>query len=133
MATISVPRSPTTAPTARHDLSNPVFQGLVLLRIGFTAAPIVFGLDKFLGWLVDWRVYLVPEIGRLIPGNAHQALLPVGVFEIVAAGRDRRQPSPGGRFLRHRAARRRPAARGADPGPAGDGVRPLVDLGLSRP
>ncbi len=53
MATISVPRSPTTAPTARHDLSNPVFQAFVLLRIGFTVAPILFGLDKFLGWLVD--------------------------------------------------------------------------------
>ncbi|MDP9402650.1 MAG: hypothetical protein M3P85_04810 [Actinomycetota bacterium] len=84
MATISVPRSPTTAPTARHDLSNPVFQAFVLLRIGFTVAPILFGLDKFLGWLVDWRVYLFPEIGRLIPGNAHQALLAVGVVEIVA-------------------------------------------------
>jgi hypothetical protein len=84
MATISVPRAPTTAPTARHDLSNPVFQAFVLLRIGFTVAPILFGLDKFLCWLVDWRVYLAPEIGHLIPGNAHQALLAVGVVEIVA-------------------------------------------------
>jgi hypothetical protein len=42
------------------------------------------GLDKFLDWLVDWRIYLAPEINDLVPGNAHQALLAIGVVEIVA-------------------------------------------------
>ncbi len=84
MATITVPRSAPTAATARHELSNAVFQAFVLLRIGFTVAPILFGLDKFLNWLVDWRVYLAPEIDGLIPGNAHQAMLAIGVVEIVA-------------------------------------------------
>ena len=84
MATITVPRSATTASIAGYELSDPVFQAFVLLRIGFTVAPTLFGLDKFLNWLVDWRVYLAPEIDELIPGNAHQAMLAIGVVENVA-------------------------------------------------
>lgn len=67
-----------------RQLSDPAFQAFTLLRIGFTVAPILFGLDKFLDWLVDWRVYLAPEVNDLIPGNAHQAMLMVGVVEILA-------------------------------------------------
>src|SRR3954454_20527970 len=63
---------------------NPVFQAFWLLRIGFTVAPILFGLDKFLDWLVDWRIYLAPQIDRIVPGNAHQAMLAVGAIEVVA-------------------------------------------------
>ena len=84
MATFTVPRSATAGRTARVDLSNPVFQAFTLLRIGFTVAPILFGIDKFLDWLVDWRIYLAPQLNDLIPGNAHQAMLAVGVIEIVA-------------------------------------------------
>lgn len=69
---------------ARSELRDPAFQAYALLRIGFTVAPILFGLDKFLDWLVDWRIYLAPEINDLVPGNAHQAMLAVGVIEIVA-------------------------------------------------
>ena len=47
-------------------------------------APLLFGLDKFFDWLVDWRIYLAPEINDIIPGNAHQAMLAIGVVEIVA-------------------------------------------------
>jgi hypothetical protein len=68
----------------RTRLSDPLFQALALLRIGFTVAPILFGLDKFLDVLVDWRIYLAPEINDLIPGSAHQAMLAVGVVEIAA-------------------------------------------------
>ena len=76
----------TTVPTVTASPANaePAFQAYLLLRIGFTVAPILFGLDKFLDWLVDWRIYLAPEINDLVPGNAHQALLAVGVIEIVA-------------------------------------------------
>jgi hypothetical protein len=63
---------------------DPAFQAFTILRIGFTVAPILFGLDKFLDWLVDWRIYLAPELNDIIPGNAHQAMLVVGVIEIVA-------------------------------------------------
>ena len=65
-------------------LDDPAFQAFTILRIGFTVAPILFGLDKFLDWLVDWRIYLAPELNDIIPGNAHQAMLAVGVIEIVA-------------------------------------------------
>jgi hypothetical protein len=65
-------------------LADPAFQAFALLRIGFTVAPILFGLDKFADWLVDWRIYLAPEINDLVPGNAHQAMLVIGVIEIVA-------------------------------------------------
>jgi hypothetical protein len=84
MATIAVPRPDSEAPVVRKELANPVFQAFALLRVGFTVAPIVFGLDKFADWLVDWRIYLAPELNDLIPGNAHQAMLAVGIIEIVA-------------------------------------------------
>jgi hypothetical protein len=67
-----------------YRFQDPGFQAFALLRIGFTVAPILFGLDKFLDWLVDWRIYLAPQINDLVPGNAHQAMLAVGVIEIVA-------------------------------------------------
>ena len=72
---------PEVAQRVRHD---PAYQAFLLLRTAFTVAPIVFGLDKFLNWLVDWPIYLAPQINDLIPGNAHQAMLIIGVIEIVA-------------------------------------------------
>jgi hypothetical protein len=71
-------------PNAATDTRDPVFQAFWILRIGFTVAPILFGIDKFLNWLVDWPIYLAPRIDDVIPGNAHQAMLAVGVVEIVA-------------------------------------------------
>jgi len=84
MASTSISGPATSARSVRRLLSDPAYQAFALLRTGFTVAPILFGLDKFLDWLVDWRVYLAPEINDLIPGNAHQAMLAVGVIEIVA-------------------------------------------------
>jgi hypothetical protein len=81
MAAITASPAPVTT---REDLSNPVFQAFALLRIGFTVAPILFGLDKFLDWLVNWEIYLAPEFNDIIPGNAHAAMLTIGVIEIVA-------------------------------------------------
>jgi hypothetical protein len=77
-----VPRSDVTA--RPPSFQDPAYQAFWLLRIGFVVAPILFGLDKFFDWLVDWERYLAPEINDLIPGNAHQAMLTVGVIEIVA-------------------------------------------------
>lgn len=64
--------------------TDPTYQAFWLLRIGFTVAPILFGLDKFTGLLTDWDRYLAPTIDNLVPGTAHQAMLAVGVIEIVA-------------------------------------------------
>src|SRR5687768_11242481 len=82
MTAIATPASAASDRAGRR-LVDPVFQAFVLLRIGFTVAPVVFGLDKFANWLVDWERYLAPEINDLVPGNAHQAMLAVGVIEIV--------------------------------------------------
>lgn len=59
-------------------------QAFRLLRTVFTIAPIAFGLDKFFGLLTDWEDYLAPWINDIVPGSAHDAMLMVGVIEIVA-------------------------------------------------
>ncbi len=85
MTSINVSHAGTApAATTSSQLSNPAYQAFLLLRTGFTVAPILFGLDKFFDWMVDWRVYLAPEVNDLIPGNAHQAILIVGAVEILA-------------------------------------------------
>jgi uncharacterized membrane protein len=55
-----------------------------LLRSLFTIAPIAFGLDKFTNLMTDWTDYLAPWVNDLVPGSAHDAMLVVGVVEIVA-------------------------------------------------
>jgi hypothetical protein len=84
MATTHVSRTGGAAVARSRVAADPIYQAFTLLRVGFTVAPILFGLDKFFDWLVDWRIYLAPEINDLIPGNAHQAMLAIGVVEIVA-------------------------------------------------
>jgi hypothetical protein len=71
-------------PELRPRLSDPVFQAFTLLRIAFTVAPILFGLDKFAEVLVDWDIYLAPRLDDLVPGTTHDAMLAVGVIEVVA-------------------------------------------------
>jgi hypothetical protein len=81
MSTHAVPLT-----AARSQLrDDPVAQALLLLRIGFTVAPILFGLDKFANVLTDdWTRYLAPAFNDLIPGNAADAMHIVGVVEIAA-------------------------------------------------
>ncbi len=67
--------------SARNDPSK---QAFLMLRTVFAIAPIAFGIDKFTQLLTDWDRYLAPWIDRLTPGTAHQAMLAVGVIEIVA-------------------------------------------------
>ncbi|MGC0272391.1 hypothetical protein ACO0LV_05280 [Pseudactinotalea sp. Z1739] len=59
-------------------------QAFLLLRAGFTLAPILFGLDKFANLMVDWERYLAPWVDRIVPGTASQTMMVVGVVEIVA-------------------------------------------------
>jgi hypothetical protein len=79
---VEAPRVPPEV--RRSDLKNPAYQAFLVLWLGFIAAPILFGLDKFFDVLVDWKIYLAPELNDLIPGTAHEAMLAVGVIEIVA-------------------------------------------------
>ena len=71
-------------------------QAFVLLRTVFTVAPIAFGVDKFFGLLTDWDAYLAPWIDDLVPGTAHQAMLAVGVVEILAGLLVAVRPAVGG-------------------------------------
>lgn len=73
--------TPATLPTRTTDGAH---QAFLLLRTIFTVAPILFGLDKFFNVLVDWEQYLAPWIDDIVPGDAGQAMLAVGVIEIVA-------------------------------------------------
>jgi len=59
-------------------------QAFLILRFGFTVAPIIAGLDKFLHLLVNWDQYLPPLVNNLVGGHGHQLMLVVGVIEIVA-------------------------------------------------
>src|SRR5918993_4840547 len=73
---------PTTGTTSSAEPATT--QAFTLLRTVFTIAPIAFGLDKFFELLTDWEQYLAPWINDLVPGTAHQAMLAVGVIEVVA-------------------------------------------------
>src|ERR687893_1199299 len=64
---------------------DPAAQAFLLLRVAFTVAPILFGLDKFAGVLTDdWARYLAPAFDDIIPGSAADAMHIVGVVEIAA-------------------------------------------------
>jgi hypothetical protein len=57
----------------------------MLLRIAFTVAPILFGLDKFAEVMIDnWPKYLASEFNDIIPGTAQDAMYIVGAVEIIA-------------------------------------------------
>jgi hypothetical protein len=64
--------------------TDPVAQAFWLLRLGFIAAPILFGLDKFAHVLVDWDKYLAPEFADVLPWTTHELMYAVGIVEIVA-------------------------------------------------
>lgn len=66
------------------DTSKPSYQAYQILRLGFTVAPIIAGLDKFFDLLVNWDQYLPPFVNNLVGGHGHQLMLVVGVIEIIA-------------------------------------------------
>lgn len=68
----------------RAELSNPAFQAFSILRLGFTVAPILFGLDKFFHVLVDWDIYLASQFSDLFSADPHTLMYFVGAIEIVA-------------------------------------------------
>lgn len=73
------------APThSVSDLDDPVVQSFWLLRLAFTVAPILFGLDKFAHVLVNWDIYLAPEFADLFNADPHTLMYFVGGIEIVA-------------------------------------------------
>ena len=76
-----------TANQAAGQFNDPTFQAYALLRMLFTVAPILFGLDKFFNVLTHpdhWSKYLAGWINGIVPGSADQCMYIVGVIEIVA-------------------------------------------------
>jgi hypothetical protein len=65
-------------------VSPPVLQAYQILRLGFTLAPIVAGLDKFFHLLVNWDQYLPSFVNKLVGGHGHELMLVAGVIEIIA-------------------------------------------------
>src|SRR3954465_11946831 len=85
MSTIPAPFRPIPFPSATALRTSPVAQAFLMLRIAFTVAPILFGLDKFANVLTDdWTKYLSSDFNSLLPGSAADAMHIVGVIEIVA-------------------------------------------------
>ena len=85
MSTIAAVLRPTPVPSAESLRRDPAAQALLLLRIDFTVAPILFGIDKFAHILTDdWTRYLASEFNDIIPGSAADAMHIVGVVEIAA-------------------------------------------------
>jgi hypothetical protein len=85
MSTVAAALRPIPIPRSRELRDDPAAQAFVLLRIAFTVAPILFGLDKFAGILTDdWTRYLSSEFNSLIPGSAADAMHMIGVVEVVA-------------------------------------------------
>jgi hypothetical protein len=70
-----------TTDTSAHHNTHQAYQ---ILRLGFTIAPIVAGLDKFFHLLTDWNQYLAPFIPQTLGISASTFMMIVGVIEIVA-------------------------------------------------
>ena len=81
---VPVARDERAAVAATAWRTNPVAQAFWLLRLGFTVAPILFGLDKFAHVLVNWDRYMAPEFVDVLPGTTHELMYAVGAIEIAA-------------------------------------------------
>jgi len=74
----------TTDDQSHTAASSPGYQAYWILHFGFTVAPILAGLDKFLHLLVNWDQYLPGVVANASPVPPHTLMLIVGVIEIVA-------------------------------------------------
>lgn len=70
----------TTAPGTEATASSQ--NAFRILRLGFTVAPILFGLDKFFNLMTDWPEFLPEFVTDVVSGTAVMAI--VGVVEIAA-------------------------------------------------
>src|SRR5437773_4871089 len=85
MSTLVAALRPIPVPSQTTLRRNPAVQATTMLRITYTAAPILFGIDKFANVLTnDWTRYLSTQYNDILPGNAATGMHIVGVVEIVA-------------------------------------------------
>jgi hypothetical protein len=84
MSTAATTLRPGADASARR-LDDPLRQAFLLLRVAFTVAPVLFGLDKFAEVLTgDWERYLSATFDDILPGSASTGMAIVGVVEILA-------------------------------------------------
>ena len=69
--------------TRTRSMSN-TEQAYRILHLGFTVAPILAGLDKFLGLLADWTVYVPQSVANILPFSTSTFMMIVGVIEMFA-------------------------------------------------
>jgi uncharacterized membrane protein YphA (DoxX/SURF4 family) len=78
-------------------ISNQIARSVwIILRITFGIVPIVAGIDKFTDFLVNWDMYLNPQVVSMLPFSAHTFMHIVGVIEIIAGILVLAKPSIGG-------------------------------------
>ncbi|HVW16757.1 MAG TPA: hypothetical protein VHB30_00785 [Solirubrobacteraceae bacterium] len=82
LATTATPDG--TATAAPSALADAAHQAFWLLRVAFTVAPILFGIDKYFNWTVHWPDYLAGWINDIIPGSGQDWMYVVGAIEIAA-------------------------------------------------
>ena len=68
----------------RGNVRDASFQAFLLLWVGFTVAPILFGLDKFFNWMTFWPNYLWVGFPHLFGVSPQHFMYAVGVVEIFA-------------------------------------------------
>lgn len=69
----------------RGDLRDPTFQAYLVLWIGFTVAPILFGVDKFFNWMTYWPKYLWAGFPHFFGHvSSLHFMYAVGVIEMAA-------------------------------------------------
>src|SRR5438270_12804137 len=78
---------PASDPNLSARAQNPAYHDYLILYVGFIAAPLIAGADKFFHLLTNWDQLPAPPIARMLPLPAHTFALVVRVIEIVAAGR----------------------------------------------
>jgi uncharacterized membrane protein YphA (DoxX/SURF4 family) len=66
------------------DQRDPTYQAYLILRVGFVAAPVLFGLDKFFNWMTAWPKYLWSGIPDLLNMSPQSFMYAVGAIEVVA-------------------------------------------------
>lgn len=86
MATVTETRreAPPSAAAGTGRLRDPAYQAYLVLWVGFSLAPVLFGVDKFFDWMVDWDLYLWSGIADAVNMSAGDLMLIVGGIEIVA-------------------------------------------------
>lgn len=67
---------------------SPLYKAYQALHWGFTAVPVIAGLDKFANLMTRWQDYLAPQVSSFISNNTPitpgQFMMGVGAVEILA-------------------------------------------------